>query len=159
MCLKVMAHNKVWYVNADKWGRIEASQRPVYWDEVCMNSIDFEVPVSVTAASWIDLRTQLQARAPERYVIDKIVCTEYYAPSDGPPSNYVLDSFNDYNKRFYYDATTAHVRRAPGLRRKLIVFVALSESQGGESQDSESPPRSDMRSQWQALERRLELYL
>jgi hypothetical protein len=154
MHLKAMAHNKVWYVNAEEWGRIAASQRPVYWDEVCMNSIDFEVPVSVTAASWIDLRTQLQARAPEGYVIDKIVCTQYYAPSDGPPSNYVLNSFRDYNHRFHYDASTAHVRRAPGLRRKLIVFVA-----SGESRDGESPPGSDMRSQWQALERRLALYL
>jgi hypothetical protein len=164
MRLKAMALDNVWYVDIAKWKETAECPVRVDWDRKCMRVIDFQVPKFVTEDGWIDLRTQLRAHVPSGYAIDRIMCTEYYAHSNDPSCNSILGSFYDYNRCFFYDASTAHVRRAPGQRRKLIVYVApcvfpATESQDAKSQASESLPKIDMRSQWQALERRLELYL
>ena len=152
-----MAPDKIWYMHDEKWKKINSSRHSVNWDSECISSIEFEVPQFVTADSWTELRAQLQACAPEGYVIVKLVCNSSY--SGAPSSNRIIDDLRVYNSCFFRPAPTVHITRPPGRYLKLIVFVVPSESRDGKSQDSESPPGSDMRSQWQALERRLELYL
>jgi hypothetical protein len=159
MRLKAMAPDKIWYMDDEKWDGIKSSRYSVNWDSECRSFIAFEVPTSVTADSWTELRAQLQARAPEGYVIVKLVCNSYYSLSGAPSSNRIIDDWGVYNSCFFHPEPTVHITRPPGRHLKLIVFVVPSESRDGKSQDSESPPGSDMRSQWQALERRLELYL
>lgn len=144
-----MAPDKIWYMNDEKWEKIKSSRHPVNWDSECMSSIEFEVPQFVTADSWTELREHLQACAPVGYVINKLVCNSYYSGFGASPSNCIIDDWVVYNRCFFHPAPTVHKTRPPGRYLKLIVFVVPSES----------PSIRDMRSQWQALERRLELYL
>jgi hypothetical protein len=163
MRLKAMAPDKIWYMDAAKWEGINSSRDLVDWNSECMSSIEFAVPEFVTTDSWTELREQLTARAPVGYVIDKLVCNSYYSHPGASPSNRIINNLMDYNRCFFHPAPTVHITRPPGRHLKLIVFVKPSESQHSKSHDGESPAGESLqrgvRSQWQALERRLELYL
>jgi len=138
-----MADKKVWYVDATKFSALTRSDVYAKWDRESLLGFDYKLPKKVTDSEWSALRTLLQQQAPEGCTIDRVVAN-VRSPHNkityiGEDNLFqVLECAEHYNAIFDWGDTYV-----PGVYRILIVFVSCR----------------DVRSQFYALEKRLDKFL